>query len=549
MPTIPRLNLTKNIDSFHTTINRWADTVQEAINTLDLRARHANNTANIVQATQPTFLTNGVKNTLQSRLNLVQGAGTILTPDGSGDITIASSATGDGIIHGELPWETDPSYVFMRDDFRCFNSNSATSLGTSLGDYGNWILTAGTSVGSCQTGGFPPYLGVVAISMPPTTNVGGQLSPLNIGASSSNALSFAWPLIEYPSWKQVYVFQLNEFFPNGGSGSELLSGASLTKKSLYVGMSGDLNNPTSASKGRPACFCGVRYDTDPGLSLTLSAAATASGGNTVYTGTITSGGSSVYAGQFFTVAGFTNAANNGRFLCVASSTTTLTLQNGSGVAETHAGTAKEDAISDTKFQFECVANTQIASYVRNNRQGNVISTGITPAFNVWYRLEISCDVAGQIKFSMVGSDGTSSGVQTVTMPQYSYSDAAGTANVIHNVGNIVIGTGTIPPPFVYGTKVTASAGPNFSGTWTLATGNTGSAQQIFFYAPQLAGDTFSGATSGSGYAGMFPIFSCANDTSASPLQTVLFVDFFSFAWNPGVNGGSGIPSSAKPRYF
>ena len=67
-----------------------------------------------------------------------------------------------------------------------------------------------------------------------------------------------------------------------------------------------------------------------------SAAATASSGTTVYTGTIQGTG---YAGGYVTIAGFTNAANNGSFLVVASSSTTLTLLNSAGVVESHAATA------------------------------------------------------------------------------------------------------------------------------------------------------------------------------------------------------------------
>lgn len=73
-------------------------------------------------------------------------------------------------------------------------------------------------------------------------------------------------------------------------------------------------------------------------SFTLTAAANASGGATVYTGSITNGGSNGWQGYYFTVAGFTNGANNGTWLCTASSTTTITLANAGGVAETHAGT-------------------------------------------------------------------------------------------------------------------------------------------------------------------------------------------------------------------
>lgn len=82
-----------------------------------------------------------------------------------------------------------------------------------------------------------------------------------------------------------------------------------------------------------------------GTVFTLSAAGNASGGSTIYTGTITGGGSNAFAGYTFVVAGFTTAANNGEFICTASSTTTLTLDNAAGVSETHAGTATSEEIT------------------------------------------------------------------------------------------------------------------------------------------------------------------------------------------------------------
>lgn len=72
---------------------------------------------------------------------------------------------------------------------------------------------------------------------------------------------------------------------------------------------------------------------------TLTVAANASGGQTVYTGTFAGGASNALAGQVFIVAGFGTAANNGTYLCTGSSLTTLTLNNAYGVSETHAGTA------------------------------------------------------------------------------------------------------------------------------------------------------------------------------------------------------------------
>ena len=74
-------------------------------------------------------------------------------------------------------------------------------------------------------------------------------------------------------------------------------------------------------------------------AFTLTAAANASEGTTVYTGTIPGGGSNAYIGFQFVVSGFDKSANNGTFTCIDSSTTTLTLKNTAGVSDTHAASA------------------------------------------------------------------------------------------------------------------------------------------------------------------------------------------------------------------
>jgi len=70
-----------------------------------------------------------------------------------------------------------------------------------------------------------------------------------------------------------------------------------------------------------------------GPRLALTSVAAASGGSTVYTGAITGGGSNAFNGYTIIISGFTNNANNGVFLCTASTTSTLTLANPNGVAE------------------------------------------------------------------------------------------------------------------------------------------------------------------------------------------------------------------------
>ena len=66
----------------------------------------------------------------------------------------------------------------------------------------------------------------------------------------------------------------------------------------------------------------------------FTSVAASSGGSAVYTGAVTGGSGNAFAGLYFRVAGFTNAANNGGFICSASTATSLTLSNPSAVAET-----------------------------------------------------------------------------------------------------------------------------------------------------------------------------------------------------------------------
>lgn len=86
---------------------------------------------------------------------------------------------------------------------------------------------------------------------------------------------------------------------------------------------------------------------EPGTVFTLSAVAASSGGTAVYTGTITGGGSPAFVGDTFVVAGFAAANNNGTFLCTASTTTTLTLENADATAVTAAGTATEQETTNS----------------------------------------------------------------------------------------------------------------------------------------------------------------------------------------------------------
>jgi hypothetical protein len=89
-----------------------------------------------------------------------------------------------------------------------------------------------------------------------------------------------------------------------------------------------------------------------GGTFTLSAAATASGGNTVYTGSGFSGEQNLTV----TIAGFVTGANNGTFKIISSTGTTITVNNPSGVAETHAGTATVASLTVLASGFTNAAN-------------------------------------------------------------------------------------------------------------------------------------------------------------------------------------------------
>ena len=77
---------------------------------------------------------------------------------------------------------------------------------------------------------------------------------------------------------------------------------------------------------------------NPAGAFTLTSVSVSNG---FYQGTITGGASNAFAGFWFTVAGFTNAANNGTFFCTSSSGSALTLLNVDSQTETHAATAQQ----------------------------------------------------------------------------------------------------------------------------------------------------------------------------------------------------------------
>lgn len=67
--------------------------------------------------------------------------------------------------------------------------------------------------------------------------------------------------------------------------------------------------------------------------FTITTVDNAAGGDTIYNGTITGGASNAYVGYYFSASGFAQSANDGTYECVASSDSSITLANPSGVSD------------------------------------------------------------------------------------------------------------------------------------------------------------------------------------------------------------------------
>jgi len=131
---------------------------------------------------------------------------------------------------------------------------------------------------------------------------------------------------------------------------------------IYAGStSGGINNfyniefnyaPMNMSGSQAWIFGGVQ-------PYAVTAAANASGGTTVYTGTFPNcAANACVGGGVFVFQGFTTPANNGGFVVSASTTTTVTVNNASGVAESASATAGQ------------VGYCCLASYYFSNIHGN-----------------------------------------------------------------------------------------------------------------------------------------------------------------------------------
>lgn len=212
------------------------------------------------------YLVNNVPSPTQGVLNMLSGPGIAISMDALGNVIWSniSASEGDGLIHGETPWETDPAYSMYRTDF--LTNGTAQGLETNqiyMFDGGvAWLLTTPVTPVNISNGF--PYQGIVSIPNDSTPSDFTAFSLANMGASGSTDPVNAWPVFDYPSWKMVWNFSLQ------GGGASTTGAAqpafSAAQTSFYMGLAANPGANGSLSTGdssaRPCIFCGLRFDTD-----------------------------------------------------------------------------------------------------------------------------------------------------------------------------------------------------------------------------------------------------------------------------------------------
>ena len=462
------------------------------------------------------------------------------------------TSVSDGLTHLEPnatpgSWESDPAYIILRDDFVGFFSNGAATIAPTIGQLG-WasVFTSGAiAQNKYYVAG---NMGVLQMGPSSTTSSNGYSITLG-GTDSVNTSTMGFPLAYVAGWQAEFVFRWPKFATQSAANPT-------TAARLYIGFASaaGVNNSNQISTPRPAGFIGLRYDTDPQV-WTLSAAGNAAGGVTTYTGTITFALTDALVGQSFTVAGFVaHPGNNGTFVCTANTTTSITLNNAAGVAETQAATATGTPFSDSTYNFEVVQNGTIGS----NIQGTVINSGVS-IDNNWHRFRMRSLVPGTVLFSIDGGAESSIavGVQTLTagsnsgqglqFTQELHSGGLQTTDMTQNGIYFTGGSACPGTPLTLAGLSGSAALLALNGTWNVIEFENVAA--VYFDTSSISSNT--GGTSSTGTATFYNAFSpfimLMNDTSGSGAVKRIMIDFFSFVWNPGLSTAGGTPLATNPR--
>lgn len=498
--------------------------------------------------------------------------------------------TGDGLVHGPGPWETDPAFVMWREDF-------LPSINTAGNNTGTNSLTW-SQVGQAANGGVlystgaPPNIGI--ITWAPNTTVGFQgpgtmltLTPWSSGTGSWQSM----PLLDYPSWKATFIFKVEECGVNTNA-------FNMTHKSLYVGFCGTMDHYNTIDLGqstRPRTFYGVRCDASPGLIAMGGGAIASTFQAGMVTYTITGGGTYAangsYAGQMITITGYTNPNNNGTFLCTGSTASALLISNPSAVTGSGAGftgtMTTPAGPNDSGYVFECTNGIPVAAIASANYRNYLpeltFATGITPTKGRWVRLDMTLTVAGQLTMTLV--DGVSTATHTFSIQQQVVPLNLGSNETAGQVGSITtfsdgwtqcaLGniSGTLNAAVTTfdchtcgycsvgdtgGNMVTfaglTGALSRMNGTWGPTFYNN-SAQTINFPTSlsALAAQTPNAGSTFAFYPSLTPFFGFGWDDSNNNAQVntaSIYVDYFALCWNPGLNPANALTANPlKARYF
>ena len=166
-----------------------------------------------------------------------------------------------------------------------------------------------------------------------------QWSPNNVSRSSNYIGSPSGVQSLFASIAELAVYNTALSGTNVGNQYTLGTGSSGYEAGIIAGTYG----------GVPIALYPL---SDLPTSLTLTSVSV-SGTTATYHGTITGGGSNAFANYSFTIAGFSNAGNNGILTASASTATTLTITNANAVNETASATA---AYAGTAVEAIAAAN-------------------------------------------------------------------------------------------------------------------------------------------------------------------------------------------------
>lgn len=207
------------------------------------------------------------------------------------------------------------------------------------------------------------------------------------------------------------------------------------------------------------------------------------------------------------------------------------------------------SIGDTTFKFEKVFQAPTSGApARNNAQGTVFDTTMVPVEGRSYRLEISCVASGSIKFFL--TDGVTSSTTTMAISKLSIAPSP-TMRIDNNIA-LYGSPSSVALPWNVGSKVTLAGGSltQFNGTFTLMDDGLQPQNGAWLFIGTQAPATDTGATT-SLWPALFPFVTFGNDSQAAPVagSKGIMVDFIGFIWNPGVNGGTGTPTTLKARFW